>query len=165
MQSISASIAQVWRKTPQDGNAISGQESCPDKTQALCVARRHSVFWKFPSTMLPYPSKDLEWHKGKRRRHRHPNLLQVASSRYLVARVLRRVLRAPLKHGVPDVFYFAPAAQRLLPLHFNFCLTTLKNETSGSDARGSVFFALRMVTTDPRSTCIGLRPSSVRNTG
>jgi len=54
---------------------------------------------------------------------------------------------------------------RLLPLHFNFCLTTLKNEVSGSDASGSVFFALRMVTTDPRSTCIGLRPSNVRNTG
>jgi hypothetical protein len=54
---------------------------------------------------------------------------------------------------------------RLLPLHFNFCLTTLKNEVSGSDASGSVFFALRMVTTDSRSTCIGLRPSNVRNTG
>src|SRR5947199_3331580 len=54
---------------------------------------------------------------------------------------------------------------RLLPLHFNFCLTTLKNEASGSDANGSVFFALRMVTTDPRSTCIGLRPSNVKNTG
>jgi hypothetical protein len=54
---------------------------------------------------------------------------------------------------------------RLLPLHFNFCLTTLKNEASGSDASGSVFFALRMVTTDSRSTCIGLRPSNVRNTG
>src|SRR6059058_3010295 len=56
-------------------------------------------------------------------------------------------------------------SHRLLPLHFNFCLTTLKNEASGNDASGSVFFALRIVTTDPRSTCIGLRPSSVRNTG
>ena len=32
-------------------------------------------------------------------------------------------------------------------------------------ASGSVFFALRMVTTDSRSTCIGLRPCNVRNTG
>src|SRR5437660_9973234 len=56
-------------------------------------------------------------------------------------------------------------SHRLLPLHFNFCLTTLKNEASGSDASGSVFFALRMVTTDPRSTCIGFRPSNVKNIG
>ena len=55
--------------------------------------------------------------------------------------------------------------QTLLPLHLSFCRTTLKNEASGNDASGSVFFALRMVTIDPRSTWIGLRPSSVRYTG
>src|SRR6266571_7580321 len=59
----------------------------------------------------------------------------------------------------------APRRHKLLPLHFNFCRTTLKNEAWGRAASGSVFFALRMVTIDPRSTCIGLRPSSVRNTG
>jgi hypothetical protein len=57
------------------------------------------------------------------------------------------------------------ADQTLLPLHLSFCRTTLKNEASGNDASGSVFFALRMVTIDPRSTWIGLRPSSVRYTG
>src|SRR5258705_8456907 len=57
------------------------------------------------------------------------------------------------------------AVQTLLPLHLSFCLTTLKNEASGNDANGSVFFALRTVTSDPRSTRIGLRPSSVRYTG
>ncbi len=50
----------------------------------------------------------------------------------------------------------------LLPLHFSFWRTTLKNEASGNEASGSVFFALRMETIDPRSTWIGLRPSSVR---
>jgi hypothetical protein len=55
--------------------------------------------------------------------------------------------------------------QTLLPLHLSFCRTTLKNEASGSDANGRVFFALRTVTIDPRSTRIGLRPSSVRYTG
>ena len=55
--------------------------------------------------------------------------------------------------------------QTLLPLHLSFCRTTLKNEASGNDANGSVFFALRTVTIDPRSTRIGLRPSSVRYTG
>ena len=63
------------------------------------------------------------------------------------------------KEKPPERFY------KLLPLHFNFCLTTLKNEALGNDANGSVFFALRMVTVEPRSTCIGLRPSSVRHTG
>src|SRR5436305_35243 len=53
----------------------------------------------------------------------------------------------------------------LLPLHFNFCRTTLKNEASGNEASRSVFLALRMVTIDPRSTWIGLRPSRVKNTG
>ncbi len=55
--------------------------------------------------------------------------------------------------------------QTLLPLHLSFCRTTLKNEASGNEASGSVFFALRIVTVDPRSTWIGLRPSSVRKTG
>jgi hypothetical protein len=41
---------------------------------------------------------------------------------------------------------------KLLPLHFSFCRTTLKNEASGNEASGSVFFALRIVTIDPRST-------------
>src|SRR5215469_13695320 len=57
------------------------------------------------------------------------------------------------------------ADQTLLPLHLSFCLTTLKNDASGNDANGSVFFAFRTVTIDPRSTWIGLRPSSVRYTG
>ena len=57
------------------------------------------------------------------------------------------------------------ADQTLLPLHLSFRRTTLKNEASGNDANGSVFFALRMVTIDSRSTWIGLRPSSVRYTG
>jgi hypothetical protein len=57
------------------------------------------------------------------------------------------------------------ADQTLLPLHLSFCRTTLKNEASGKEANGSVFLALRMVTIDPRSTWIGLRPSSVRYTG
>src|SRR5258705_8493925 len=57
------------------------------------------------------------------------------------------------------------ADQTLLPLHLSFCRTTLKNDASGNEASGSVFLALRMVTIDPRSTWIGLRPSSVRYTG
>ena len=44
------------------------------------------------------------------------------------------------------------AGQTLLPLHLSFCRTTLKNDASGNDASGSVFFALRTVTIDPRST-------------
>src|SRR6266404_6423573 len=55
--------------------------------------------------------------------------------------------------------------QTLLPLHLSFCRTTLKNEASGNEARGSVLFAFRIVTVDSRSTWIGLRPSSVRKTG
>src|SRR5215469_15352963 len=55
--------------------------------------------------------------------------------------------------------------QTLLPLHLSFCRTTLKNDASGNEANGSVFFALRTVTIDPRSTWMGLRPSSVRYTG
>ena len=54
------------------------------------------------------------------------------------------------------------ADQTLLPLHLSFCRTTLKKDASGIEASGSVFFARRMVTIDPRSTWIGLRPSSVR---
>src|SRR6266481_3331705 len=57
------------------------------------------------------------------------------------------------------------ADQTLLPLHLSFCRTTLKNEASGNDASGSAFLALRMVTIDPRSTWIGLRPSMVKKTG
>src|SRR6266511_851894 len=57
------------------------------------------------------------------------------------------------------------ADHTLLPLHLSFCRTTLKNDASGKEASGSVFLALRMVTIDPRSTWIGLRPSSVRYTG
>lgn len=57
------------------------------------------------------------------------------------------------------------ADQTLLPLHLSFCRTTLKNDASGKEASGSVFLALRMVTIDPRSTWMGLRPSSVRYTG
>src|SRR5207245_4418406 len=57
------------------------------------------------------------------------------------------------------------ARQTLLPLHLSFCRTTLKNEGSGNEASGSVFLALRIVTIDPRSTWIGLRPSRVRKTG
>src|ERR1700739_4646576 len=41
------------------------------------------------------------------------------------------------------------ATQTLLPLHLSFWRTTLKNEASGSEASGSVFFALRIVTIDP----------------
>ena len=49
----------------------------------------------------------------------------------------------------------------MLPLHFSFCRTTLKNEASGNEASGSVFFALRMVTVDPRSVRLaGTRPDS-----
>jgi len=57
------------------------------------------------------------------------------------------------------------ADQTLLPLHLSFCRTTLKNEASGNEASGSVFLAFRIVTIDPRSTWIGLRPSSVKKTG
>jgi len=54
------------------------------------------------------------------------------------------------------------ADQTLLPLHLSFCRTTLKNDASGKEASGRVCLALRMVTSDPRSTWMGLRPSSVR---
>ena len=74
--------------------------------------------------------------------------------------------RTKKKNGYPSRFQLADAAdQTLLPLHFSFCRTTLKNEASGNEASGSVLFAFRIVTTDSRSTWIGLRPSSVRNTG
>jgi len=61
------------------------------------------------------------------------------------------------RHNFPE-----PIAQTLLPLHLSFCRTTLKNDASGIDASGRVFFALRTLTIDPRSTWMGLRPSNVR---
>src|SRR6266487_6895295 len=75
--------------------------------------------------------------------------------------------RSCLKAGLltPDLTKSGCADQTLLPLHLSFCRTTLKNEASGNEASGSVFLALRIVTIDPRSTWIGLRPSSVRKTG
>jgi len=57
------------------------------------------------------------------------------------------------------------APYTLLPLHFSFCLTTLKKETSGITASGNVLFAFRMATSDPTSTCTGSRPSTLRYTG
>src|SRR5215471_20568837 len=80
----------------------------------------------------------------------------------------RRLIRSfqPRKRGTPNLEKSSLRIdQTLLPLHLSFCRTTLKNEASGNDANGSVFFALRTVTIDPRSTRIGLRPSSVRYTG
>src|SRR5439155_9465262 len=60
---------------------------------------------------------------------------------------------------------FARRGYTLLPLHLSFCRTTLKKETSGNAASGSVFLALRMVIVDPLLTRIGGRPSKVRKTG
>ena len=57
------------------------------------------------------------------------------------------------------------SGQTLLPLHFNFCRTTLKKETSGITARGKVLCALRMITVASSETRIGSRPSTVRKTG
>ena len=74
----------------------------------------------------------------------------------------RKRIRLPLQSGHLRVTAPPGADQTLLPLHLSFCRTTLKNEASGMEARGSVFLALRTVTIDPRSTWIGLRPSSVR---
>src|SRR5258705_5934091 len=54
---------------------------------------------------------------------------------------------------------------KLLPLHFSFCRTTLKKETSGNAANGRVFLALRMLIVDPLFTRIGWRPFKVRKTG
>src|SRR5712671_3720912 len=81
-----------------------------------------------------------------------------------------RFVRAELSRGrpaslTPDLMKSGCADQTLLPLHLSFCRTTLKNDASGNEANGSVFLALRMVTSDPRSTWMGLRPSSVRYTG
>ena len=56
----------------------------------------------------------------------------------------------------------AVAFYTLLPLHFSFCLTTLKNDTSGITASGKVRFALRIVTTESISTRIGSRPSTLK---
>src|SRR6266404_7903351 len=53
-------------------------------------------------------------------------------------------------------------SQTLLPLHFNFCRTTLKNDTSGITASGKLFSAFQIFTTDPTSTRIGSLPSTVR---
>src|SRR5882762_6405323 len=52
--------------------------------------------------------------------------------------------------------------QTLLPLHFNFCRTTLKNDTSGITASGNVLSAFRIVTTAPTSSGNGSRPSTLR---
>src|SRR5207244_2735355 len=52
--------------------------------------------------------------------------------------------------------------QMLLPLHFNFWRTTLKNDVSGMTASGSVLSALVMRTTAPVSRRNGSRPSTVR---
>ena len=79
-------------------------------------------------------------------------------------RSIRRILQIAVRI-FPALEMPVGPAYKLLPLHFSFCRTTLKNEASGSEASGSVLFALRMVTVDPRSTWIGLRPSSVRKTG
>src|SRR5207245_11006051 len=79
-----------------------------------------------------------------------------------------RSVRAELSKAdllTPDLTKSGCADQTLLPLHLSFCRTTLKNDASGNEANGSVFLALRMVTSDPRSTWMGLRPSSVRYTG
>ena len=80
-----------------------------------------------------------------------------------------RSVRAELSKAsrllTPDETKSGCADQTLLPLHLSFCRTTLKNDASGKEASGSVFLALRMVTSDPRSTWMGLRPSNVRYTG
>src|SRR5712692_3645167 len=51
---------------------------------------------------------------------------------------------------------------KLLPLHFNFCRTTLKNETSGITASGRLCFAFRIATSASVFKRIGSRPSTVR---
>src|SRR4026207_556758 len=106
--------------------------------------------------MLPYSFTDLEWHKGKKRRHRRLSLLLRGLPVANQSHELQHTCSASaFWNTAPRACGWRRAAQRLLPLHFNFCRTTLKNEACGSDASGSVFFALRMVTTDPRSTWIG----------
>ena len=52
--------------------------------------------------------------------------------------------------------------QTLLPLHFSFCRTTLKNDTSGITASGNVLSAFRIVTNAPASRGNGSRPSTLR---
>src|SRR5437763_9531210 len=124
--------------------------------------------------MLPFAS--LQFAFDQCRKSFHPTSLKPAAedlfhgAAFSSIKLCRAVYPAPIGTNTnPLTVISAHAAKtgfhRLLPLHFNFCLTTLKNEASGSDANGSVFFALRMVTTDPRSTWIGFRPSKVRNTG
>src|SRR5438552_12037016 len=83
--------------------------------------------------------------------------LPIKSSRLLKGLGVARSPRRPLPRDGVD--------QTLLPLHLSFWRTTLKNDASGNEANGSVFFAFRTVTIDPRSTWMGLRPSSVRYTG
>src|SRR5439155_25983441 len=46
-------------------------------------------------------------------------------------------------------------AYRSLPLHFNLCRTTLKNEASAIQSSGSILFLLLMVTIVSAFTCIG----------
>jgi hypothetical protein len=50
----------------------------------------------------------------------------------------------------------------LLPVHFNFWRTTLKNEVSGMTASGKVLAALLTLTLAPVSKRTGSRPSTVR---
>src|SRR2546423_1805336 len=55
-----------------------------------------------------------------------------------------------------------PLSQILLPLHFNFCRTTLKNDVSGMTASGKVLVAFVIRTIAPISRRSGSRPSTVR---
>src|SRR5437764_13261982 len=53
----------------------------------------------------------------------------------------------------------------LLPLHFNFCRTTPKNDTPGNDASGKTRPDFLISTRVPVSIFNGSRPSTVRKTG
>src|SRR5215468_4674928 len=55
--------------------------------------------------------------------------------------------------------------QILLPLHFNFCLTTPKNVQSDITASGSFLSVRRIATTSPNFRRDGSRPSTARKTG
>ncbi len=57
---------------------------------------------------------------------------------------------------------FTSPLQTLLPLHFNFCRTTLKNDISGNAASCNVVFDLRMATTAPVFKRTDSRPSTLR---
>jgi|SRR5262245_32484162 len=63
---------------------------------------------------------------------------------------------------LPRTQQIVPSDQIVLPLHFSFCLTTLKKETCGRTAKGSIRPERRIVTTVPNSIGLGLRPSTVR---